>query len=192
MKDLLQDSPTQKRNRGDSQPEFQGSDEDNQSEVGDDDESEEPDAVSVEVRGNDSGGESEGDLDGEPLSDAGDSGDAAGHAGRVIQQALRVEEGQVVQAGESDNDSLVAQTEILGATPPESPESSSSVSVDMRDSQVGTSWLSAFYQKYGNLGRDDEWRSKHRPGPLCVINGDKEGMLQHIKHTLTAGNDLGK
>lgn len=51
--------------------------------------------------------------------------------------------------------------------------------VDQRDSQVGTSWLSKFYQKYGEFGKT--WKPDL---PRCVQEGDRPAMLENIRRSL--------
>lgn len=195
MKDLLQDSPQQHRNKQDDAQHdaqrdaapLQGSDGESEVDGDDDDLDEEPVGANAEV-----GAESVGDhIDGEPLDD----GDSV-HQGRQIQKAVRVEDGHMVDAAGSGNESLLAETEVLGAsppTPPPSSESSGPESVngddgDMQDSQVGPNWLSQFYLRYGKFGKTENSRFGYIP--QCVRDGDKKGMLEYIKETLTRGNDI--
>ena len=61
---------------------------------------------------------------------------------------------------------------------------------DMRDSQVGSGWLGKFYAKYGRFGKDENTDPNL---PRCVVEGDTQGMLDHIRDSLVGGNaELGE
>lgn len=196
LKEFLAPSPAQERNRRHRPPHSSDSDSDGEGPA-------DVNLQVVEVPPNSPEASENGDT-----SDAGsehDSGDGDQGVecngeeendsckGRVLQSAERVDPEVGDTLSDSDASSLKAPTLRLDdchaspASPAasESSQQSPQSDPDMRDSQVGSGWLGKFYAKYGRFGKDE---STDPNLPRCVVEGDTQGMLDHICATLVGGN----
>ncbi|CAL1142982.1 unnamed protein product [Cladocopium goreaui] len=199
LKDYLAPSPLQERNRDhrplqDSDTEGEGPADVNIEVVEDSPNSPEPSENGDNECGDsehDSGDEGHGEE-----SHGEEEGDS--YKGRVMQVAERVDSSvphkEVADTlSDSDESSLKAPTLRLDDchASPSSPvasehsQQSQESDPDMRDSQVGSGWLGKFYAKYGRFGKDENTDPNL---PRCVVEGDTQGMLDHIRATLVGGN----